>query len=84
MFIAETVIIGFVSGVLGVALSWLLILPINAIVHALSGLASLSAFLPWNTALILIGVSMLLTLVAGLIPSGSAARKDPVVALRTE
>ncbi|MBP5779662.1 MAG: ABC transporter permease, partial [Clostridia bacterium] len=84
MFIAETVIIGFVSGVLGVALSWLLILPINAIVHALSGLTSLSAFLPWNTALILIGVSMLLTLVAGLIPSGSAARKDPVVALRTE
>jgi putative ABC transport system permease protein len=84
MFIAETVIIGFISGVLGVLLSAIFVIPINAIVHYLSGLSSLSAFLPWQTALILIGISMLLTLVAGLIPSGSAARKDPVEALRTE
>lgn len=84
MFVVETVIIGFISGVLGVTLSWLLTLPINAIVHKLTKLNNLSAYLPLRTALVLILISMLLTLVAGLIPSGSAARKDPVEALRTE
>ena len=84
MFIAETVVIGFISGVLGIALSEILIVPLNAIVYHFSHMARLRAFLPVETAFILIGISMLLTLIAGLIPSGSAARKDPVEALRTE
>ncbi|MBO7407865.1 MAG: ABC transporter ATP-binding protein/permease [Clostridia bacterium] len=84
MFLAETVIIGFISGVLGVAVSWLLILPLNVIIHSLTNMKTLSAFLPFKAALVLILISMALTAIAGLIPSGSAARKDPVEALRTE
>jgi putative ABC transport system permease protein len=84
MFLAETVIIGFISGVLGVTVSWLLILPLNAIIHHLTKMTALSAFLPFGAALVLILISMVLTAIAGLIPSGSAARKDPVEALRTE
>ena len=84
MFIAETVIIGFVAGLLGVFVSWLLTIPINLIIHALTKLNNLSAFLPFGAAAALVLISVLLTLVAGLIPSGSAARKDPVEALRTE
>ena len=84
MFVAETVTIGFVSGLFGVIVSWLFTIPINLVVHALTGLKSLSAYLPVGTAAILVLISMVLTLVAGLIPSGSAARKDPVEALRTE
>ena len=84
MFTAETVIIGFASGALGVAVTWLLCFPINVIIRSLTGISNLKAFLPLNTALILIGISILLTLFAGIIPSRSAARKDPVVALRSE
>lgn len=84
MFNAETVVIGFSSGVLGVLVTYLLSLVVNVILHAVTGIASLNAVLPWWTALTLVGVSMLLTLVAGIIPSRSAAKKDPVVALRTE
>lgn len=84
MFNAETVIIGFTSGLLGVVITYLLCIPINLILHQLTGLNNLSAILPWQTALILIAISMLLTLIAGIIPSRSAAKKDPVVALRTE
>jgi len=84
MFSAETVIIGFTSGALGVLITYLLCIPINLILHHLTGLGNLSAVLPPQTALILVLISMLLTLIAGIIPSRSAAKKDPVVALRTE
>ncbi|MBR2338495.1 MAG: ABC transporter ATP-binding protein/permease [Clostridia bacterium] len=84
MFNAETVIIGFTSGVLGVGITYLLCIPINAILHALTGITALNAYVPWEAALILVGISVVLTLFSGLIPSRSAAKKDPVVALRTE
>ena len=84
MFTTETVIIGFTSGSLGVLLTYLLCIPINMILHHLTGLKNLSAILPLQTAIILITISMFLTLIAGIIPSRSAAKKDPVVALRTD
>ena len=84
MFNAETVIIGFTSGLIGVLITYLLLIPINLIIHHLTGLNNLTAVLPIITALILILISILLTLIAGVIPSRSAAKKDPVVALRTE
>jgi len=84
MFNAETMIIGFTSGLLGVGVTYLLCIPINLILNALTGIAQLKAILPLPAALILIAISVLLTLVSGIIPSRSAAKKDPVVALRTE
>lgn len=84
MFNAETVIIGFISGLLGVGITYLLCIPINAIIQALTGIGNLRAFLPVGAACLLVLISMLLTLFSGLIPSRSAAKKDPVVALRTE
>ncbi len=84
MFNAETLIIGFASGLLGILVTYLLCIPINLILHAVTGLATLNAMLPWWGAVGLVVISMLLTLIAGLIPSRSAAKKDPVVALRTE
>ena len=84
MFTAETVIIGFTAGTLGVIVTLLLCIPINAIIHALTGLPNLSAYLPWQVGAVLVGVSVVLTLGAGVIPSRSAARKDPVEALRSE
>ncbi len=84
MFNAETLIIGFASGLLGVLVTYLLCIPINLILYALTGLATLKAVLPFGAAVILVAISMGLTLISGLIPSRSAAKKDPVVALRTE
>lgn len=84
LFNAETLIIGFISGVIGVGVTVILCVPINLILRALTKIQALRAFLPWQAALILIAISMLLTLIAGIIPSKSAAKKDPVVALRTE
>lgn len=84
MFNAETVIIGFASGALGVIVTYLLCIPINMILQHLTGIANLKAILPLPIALILIAISVILTLFAGIIPSRSAAKKDPVVALRTE
>lgn len=84
MFNAETVIIGFASGLLGVTVTYLLCIPINLILHKVTGIANLDAILPLNAAAILILISMALSLIAGIIPSRSAAKKDPVVALRTE
>ncbi len=84
MFNAETVIIGFSSGMLGVVVTALFCIPINIILHAVTGIQTLSATLPLPSAAALVGISMLLTLISGLIPSRSAAKKDPVVALRSE
>ena len=84
MFNAETVIIGFTSGLLGVVLTYVLCIPINLILHHLTGIGNLNAYLPIPVALILIAISILLTLISGIIPSRSAAKKDPVVALRSE
>lgn len=84
MFNAETVIIGFTSGTLGVLITYLLCIPINMILHHFTGINNLNAVLPPTVALLLIGISILLTLFSGIIPSRSAAKKDPVVALRSE
>ncbi len=84
MFNAETMIIGFASGLLGVVVTYLLCIPINIILYALTDIANLRAFLPIEAAVILVVISVLLTLISGIIPSRSAAKKDPVVALRTE
>ncbi len=84
LFNAETIIIGFVAGLLGVLISWVLCFPINAIIHHLSDINNLNASLPWKASVTLIIISVLLTMVAGLIPSRSAAKKDPVEALRSE
>ena len=84
MFNAETVLIGFASGIIGVAMTWLLCIPVNAIVQYFTKIENLRAYLPIEAALILVSISVLLTLLSGLIPSRSAAKKDPVVALRTE
>ncbi len=84
MFNAETVIIGFSAGLLGVLVTYLLCIPINFILHALTDIPNLKAILPWQVAVILVIISVVLTLFAGIIPSRSAAKKDPVVALRTE
>lgn len=84
MFNAETMIIGFASGLLGVVVTYLLCIPINAILHAVTGIGNLNAILPVGAAIILVTISVMLTLISGIIPSRSAAKKDPVVALRTE
>jgi len=84
MFNAETMIIGFTSGVLGVGVTYLLCVVVNIILYALTDIASLKAVLPWQIAVVLVIISVLLTLISGIIPSRSAAKKDPVVALRTE
>ena len=84
VFNAETFIIGLLSGVLGILISALLLIPGNALIHAISGNTEVNAILPVAAALILIVISVLLTLIGGIIPSRKAAKKDPVTALRTE
>ncbi len=84
MFNAETVIIGLFSGLTGVLFTYLLCIPINLILNLLTGLTTLNAILPLGAAGILVAISVLLNLISGIIPSRSAAKKDPVVALRTE
>ena len=84
MFNAETIIIGFISGALGVGITYLLCIPINIILQAVTGLPNLKAFVPIEIGIIFILISVVLTMFAGIIPSRSAAKKDPVIALRTE
>ncbi|MBR6675767.1 MAG: ABC transporter permease, partial [Clostridia bacterium] len=84
LFNAETVIIGFTSGLLGVVITYLVCIPIDMLLKHLTGLANLKTNLPIEAAIILVIISVVLTLIAGIIPSRSAAKKDPVVALRTE
>ena len=84
VFNAETFIIGLCAGLLGVGITLLLLVPGNAIIHAVTGSEAVNASLPVMGAVILILLSMALTLLGGLIPSKKAAAKDPVTALRTE
>ena len=83
VFNAETLIVGFTSGAIGIGVTLLLIIPINIIIDNITGIAGIAA-LPWMAGVILVLISMLLTFIAGLIPSRIAAKKDPVIALRTE
>ena len=84
VFNAETFIIGCCSGLLGVVISFLALFPINAIIERVTEIENLNAQLPILAAVALISISVLITIMGGLIPSRKAAKKDPVVALRTE
>ena len=83
VFNAETIIVGFTAGVIGIGLTALACIPANVIVYSLFDVANV-ATLPWQAALVLVGISVFLTFLAGLIPSSAAAREDPVEALRSE
>ena len=84
VFNAETFIIGCIAGLLGIGVSLLLLIPINSVIAQLSGLEGLTAQLPVSSAAILIMISIVITIVGGLLPAKKAAKKDPVAALRTE
>lgn len=84
VFNAETFIIGLLSGVLGIGLTSLILIPGNAVIHTLIGTTDVNAVLPVVSAGVLIALSVVLTLIGGLIPAKKAARKDPVAALRSE
>jgi ABC-type antimicrobial peptide transport system permease subunit len=83
VFNAETLIVGFIAGALGILVTYLLTVVANAIIAARFDIHGI-ARLPISAALALIAVSMVLTFVSGLIPSSAAAREDPVAALRSE
>ena len=84
VFNAETIITGFLAGLIGIGLSLLALIPANLIIHNVADNNDITAFLPIDAALILVSLSIVLTLLGGLIPSKSASRQDPVTALRTE
>ncbi|MDR2721785.1 MAG: FtsX-like permease family protein, partial [Coriobacteriaceae bacterium] len=83
VFNAETLIVGFVAGLIGITVTALLCVPANMIVYDNFGVPNVAS-LPANAAVILVGISMFLSFIAGLIPSSAASRKDPVEALRSE
>ncbi len=84
IFNAETFIVGFCAGLMGVLVTVLLLIPINLIIHAIAQTDAVNAVLPVPSAVLLVLLSMILTLIGGLIPSGKAAKRDPVTALRSE
>lgn len=84
VFNAETFIIGLCSGLLGVGISALLLISINSIIHSVLNLDTINASLPLSSAIGLIILSMILTIIGGFVPAKKAAKKDPVTALRTE
>lgn len=84
VFNAETMITGFLAGLFGVGISLILLIPINSLIHKLAESTDVSAAMPWAAAIVLILLSVVLTLIGGLIPSKTASRQDPVTALRTE
>ena len=83
VFNAETLIVGFVAGAIGIIVTLLLLIPINAVIAAITDISGL-AVMPVAGAVLLLLISMLLTFIAGLIPSKIAAKKNPVTALRSE
>ncbi len=84
VFNAETVIIGLCAGLIGIGLTLFLLIPGNMLIHFLAGTDDVSAVLPVQSAVVLVLLSVVLTLIGGLIPSRKAAKSDPVAALRTE
>ncbi len=84
VFNAETFIIGCFSGIIGIVSSIILIVPINSLIMKLTTISNLNAILPFNASIMLIILSIVITIIGGLIPAKNAARKDPVIALRTE
>ncbi len=84
IFNAETFIVGLFAGLLGIGVSLLLLFPINGIIHAVTNNMNITAVLPTSGAIVLVILSVILTLIGGLIPSKQAAKKDPVLALRSE
>ena len=83
LFNAETFIIGLAAGLIGIAISYILCIIISLVLQMLTGIGGIAS-LPALTAFIMVCVSVVLTLISGLIPAQSAAKKDPVIALRTE
>ncbi len=83
VFNAETLIVGLISGLIGIAVTVILTLPINALILAITGVKVVTK-VPFIAGVILVGISVLLTVVAGLVPAKMASKKDPVIALRTE
>lgn len=84
VFNAETIIVGLCAGLIGIGLALLLLIPGNALIHSLAGSSEINASLPAVYGAALISLSVILTLIGGLIPSRNAAKSDPVAALRTE
>ena len=84
VFNAETFIIGLCAGLMGILITLLLLIPGNQIIHSIAGQENINAILPIGAAIILVLLSVVLTLIGGLIPSRKAAKEDPVIALRTD